>query len=417
MRKSIYTYAIALALPIVALMTTSCEPKALGPEDVLFTEQQIQEVTADGKIYTLDEFLEKFSTPAGNHLSDTTLYRTRANDKNFPDIWLFSLDTIPTEGEGIYIRGRVSTDDYAGNFYKALVIQQVVGLEQQNLRISVDLGSSGGLFQIGQEILIRCNGLAIGRYANQPQLCIPTYNNNINASSASEKVGWAPGRIPGSVFRKATKLIGTPQPKKLFYMEFTSIQDLYDFVGGQSPEVSLEGMTKVRKMDGLLVRLKGVHFNGKYNKYGDMLNCVVGDPEIMPDSVNVFAPTTANVGYPQSRFVEDQAGKVILCSSSEYAKFAHYYLPGAGKDGIENCKYFEGDVTGILGWYADDAKRLPGSSYTGSSEADKKKSYQYNWSITPRGIPGFGIEDIIMADQREAQPVPWVPKEYDPNDK
>ena len=150
MRKSIYTYAIALALPIVALVTTSCEPKALGPEDVLFTEQQIQEVTADGKIYTLDEFLEKFSTPAGNHLSDTTLYRTRANDKNYPDIWLFSLDTIPTEGEGVYIRGRVSTDDYAGNFYKALVIQQVVCLEQQNLRISVDLGSSGGLFQIAK---------------------------------------------------------------------------------------------------------------------------------------------------------------------------------------------------------------------------------------------------------------------------
>ena len=41
MRKSIYTYAMLLAMPIIALMMTSCEPRPLTAEDVLvFDEAQ-----------------------------------------------------------------------------------------------------------------------------------------------------------------------------------------------------------------------------------------------------------------------------------------------------------------------------------------------------------------------------------------
>ncbi len=37
MRKSIYTYAMLLVMPLIALMT-SCEPRALTEEDVIYQE-------------------------------------------------------------------------------------------------------------------------------------------------------------------------------------------------------------------------------------------------------------------------------------------------------------------------------------------------------------------------------------------
>ena len=183
-------YLSYIVLSTLALAFVACEPRALNGDDVFLKEESLDEVlkaeNPEGyQFYELNEFLDVFMTEKGNFASDTCPYRERSYD--------------------------------AGNFYKAMVIQQVVNGKQQSLRISVDLGSVGGLYLMGQEIIIRCNGLAVGRYANQPQLCVPSYNNNIYAMNASQKVGWCPGRIQGSVFRKATRMIGTPDPTKLQY--------------------------------------------------------------------------------------------------------------------------------------------------------------------------------------------------------
>ena len=431
MRKSIYTYAMALVLPILALMT-SCEPRGLKEDDVFTTTDpdelaliiktecaKLNHGDSSYTIYTLDGFLDQFLTKQGNYWSDTSQYRTRSHNENFPDIWLFTVDTIPSKGAGIYIRGRVSTDDYAGNFYKSMVIQQIVNGEQQNLRISVDMSSVAGMYQLGQEILIRCNGLAVGCYANQPQLCVPSYNNNINAKNADQKVGWAPGRIPGADFRNATKMLGAPNPNALQYKEVT-IEQLYGIIDS-IPDRDSASFMKVRKQDGMLLRLKNVYFSGQYSKYGALTPCVAGNPDPgdgeAHDDINVFAPSTGNVGYPQSRVLIDVANgsnnpDTILCSSSEYAKYAHYYLPGADKNGVANCSNYTGTVSGILGWYADDASRLP----VDNSDKENWKSYKRNWSVTPRGIPGYGVNDIKL--QYEDQPehyADWVPVEFDPN--
>ncbi|MBQ2607611.1 MAG: hypothetical protein II588_00170 [Paludibacteraceae bacterium] len=389
---------------------SSCEPKALTEDDVFVQEADLDALlyaeSPEGyKIFTLEEFLDTFMTEAGNFASDTCPYRERSYDSKH-GLYLYSVDTIPTYGRGIYIRGRVTTDDYAGNFYKSMVIQQVVNGKQQNLRISVDLGSSHGLYQMGQEIVIRCNGLAVGRYANQPQLCVPSYNNNIYAMNASQKVGWCPGRIQGSVFRRNTKMIGAPDRSAIKYDTLT-LATLYTEIK-KKPSSNATDMATVRKMDGRLVVLKDVHFNGKY-KDGDgtkakIVDCVVGHPDTV-SGANVFAPSTQNIGYPQSRILEDQGGNTIMCSSSEYAKFAYYYLPGADKTGVTGCANFEGTITGVLGWYLDKAERLASDDLDG-----------YEWSVTPRGIPGFGIADINMYYQGDKDS-PWVPKEYDPNDK
>ena len=401
MRKSIYIYAIALALPVIA-MFNACEPRALTEEDVFTQEQQLEQILAEENpegyhIYTLNELKQPpFMTEDGNFASDTCPYRTRSTNGN--GLYLYSVDTLPTNGPGIYIRGRVTTDDYAGNFYKAMVIQQVVDGQQQNLRISVDMGSSGGMYQIGQEILIRCNGLAVGRYANQPQLCVPSYNNNIYAMNASQKVGWCPGRIPSAVFRRATRMIGTPDQSKLKYDTLT-LAKLFTEIP-LKPAISAAGMDQVRKADGRLVVLKNVYFTGQTDDNGTITDCIYA----LPDSsslANVFAPSTKNIGYPQSRILNDPASNYICCSSSEYSKFAYYYLPGAGESGIADCKNWEGTVTGILGWYQDKASNLTAGGLDG-----------YEWSVTPRGIPGIGIADIHMVNQFTDEE--WVPREFDP---
>ena len=349
----------------IAALCAACTPPAVEESKLFLTEESAQELIADGTILTLQEFKDAFMTEKGNYLSDTSLYRTRAtkDGKNY----LFSIDTIGEREKPIYIRGRITTDDYAGNFYKAMCIQQIVDGEQQALRLSVDLGSVGGLYQIGQEILIRVDGLAIGRYANQPQLCLPSYNNNTCAQYPDQKIGWAPGRIPMAIFNQRTQCIGKPDVSKLVYdeyliTEFTKVLNLQE----------------TRNWDAKLVRIKDVHYTGEYfDSKGKTYNCAPTDPEIDVNA-NVFAPTTENMGHPQTRVIADADGNKTGVSTSEYAKFAHFYIPGADKNGVAKCANYQGDIVGILGFYRDNASYDPTFK---------------DWAITLRSL-----DDLMLYD-------------------
>ena len=356
-----------IAITLVALCI-ACTPNPVDESKLFLTDTQADELIAQGTLLTLQQFKDSFMSEKGNYLSDTTLYRTRAtkDGKNY----LFSIDTIPVSETPVYIRGRVTTDDYAGNFYKAMCIQQVFvngnDTTQQALRLSVDAGSIGGLYQIGQEILIRVDGLAIGRYANQPQLCLPSYNNNIYANNAEQKIGWAPGRIPMAIFNARTKCIGKPDISKLVYdelkiTEFTSVLNLQE----------------TRKWDAKLVRIKDVHYTGQYFTTSGTGKCTTGDPEV-DQNANVFAPTTNNIGFPQTRVIEDANGNKTGISASEYAKFAYFYIPGADQNGTANCTKYVGDVVGILGFYSDNAKYDP--------------AYD-DWSISIRSLDDLQLFD------------------------
>ena len=356
MKKILYFAILALCI--------ACTPNPVDETKLFLTDAQADELIAQGTLLTLQEFKDTYMTEKGNFLSDTTLYRTRAtkDGKNY----LFSIDTIPTSATPVYIRGRVTTDDYAGNFYKAMCIQQIVDGKQQALRLSVDAGSIGGLYQIGQEILIRVDGLAIGRYANQPQLCLPSYNNNIYANNAEQKIGWAPGRIPMAIFNARTKCIGKPDVSKLVYDEY-SIKEF----------TSVLNIRATRTWDAKLVRIKNVHFTGQYFTTSGTGKCTTGDPE-NDENANVFAPTTNNIGYPQGRVIEDAYGNKTAVSSSEYAKFAYFYIPGADQNGVANCTNYVGDVVGILGFYSDNAKYDP--------------AYD-DWSISIRSLDDLQLYD------------------------
>jgi hypothetical protein len=365
MKRSIINITrLSLFLVVGSLFFVACTPPAAEESELFLTEDQAQELIADGTLLTLQEFKDTYMTEKGNFLSDTSLYRTRATKDGIN--YLFSIDTISKSEKPIYIRGRITTDDQGGNFYKSLCIQQIVDGKQQALRISVDLGSANGLYQIGQEILIRVDGLAIGRYANQPQLCMPSYNNNIYANNYEQKIGWAPGRIPAAIFKVRTHCIGLPDVDKLVYDEL----NIKDFT-------SILNLQEARNWDGKLVRLKNVHYTGYYFTTSGTAKCTTGNPED-DTNANVFAPTTTNIGYPQTRIIEDASGNKTGISSSEYAKFAHFYIPGADQNGIDNCKNYVGDVEGILGFYNDNAKYDP--------------AYD-DWSITIRNLDDLKLYD------------------------
>ena len=368
MKKILYIALVALCV--------ACTPNPVDESQLFLTDAQADELIAQGTLLTLQEFKDTYMTEKGNFLSDTTLYRTRAT-KNGKD-YLFSIDTIPASATPVYIRGRVTTDDYAGNFYKAMCIQQIVDGEQQALRLSIDAGSVGGLYQLGQEILIRVDGLAIGRYANQPQLCLPSYNNNIYANNAEQKIGWAPGRIPMAIFNARTQCIGKPDVSKLVYDEL-SIKDF----------TSVLNLQETRKWDAKLVRIKNVHYTGQYFTTSGTAKCTTGDPEI-DQNANVFAPTTNNIGFPQTRVIEDVNGNKTGISASEYAKFAYFYIPGADKNGTTNCANYVGDVVGILGFYSDNAKYDPASD---------------DWSISIRSLDDLQLYQDLnsnkMLDENE----------------
>ena len=384
MKFIIHNSKFIIATAIVALCA-ACTPNA--PTKLYISETEAETLIKEGKCLTIEEFKATYMTKEGNYCMPD-LYRKRSKAGNY---YLFSIDTIPVSDTPIYIRGRVTTDDYAGNFYKAMCIQQIVDGEQQALRLSIDAGSVGGLYQIGQEILIRVDGLAIGRYANQPQLCLPSYNNNIYANNAEQKIGWAPGRIPIAIFRARTTCINKPDVSKLVYDEY----EIKEFT-------KVLNIQETRKWDAKLVRIKNVHYTGEYyESNGTVSKCSTGNPED-DGNANVFAPTTNNIGYPQGRIIADSKGNKTVISSSEYAKFAYFYLPGADKNGIANCPKYVGDVVGILGYYSDNARYDPASD---------------DWAISIRSLDDLQLyhdangNNLTDDDERTAENL-WPRIEY-----
>ena len=354
MKKSVFNIS-ALLFSLGCILLAACTPNE--PTKLYISDAEAEALIKEGTCLTIEQFKDTFMTKEGNYCMPE-LYRERSKAG---DDYLFTIDTIPVSDTPIYIRGRVTTDDYAGNFYKTLCIQQMVNGKQQAIRLSVDAGSIGGLYQLGQEILIRVDGLAIGRYANQPQLCLPSYNNNIYANKAEQKVGWAAGRIPFAIFKARTQCIGTPDQSKLYYdtLQITDYNHITDLV-------------EAREWDAKLVCIENVHFTGQYDNNGTPTDCTTGDPET-DGNANVFAPTTENMNYPQSRVIMDAQDNWTLVSTSEYAKYAHFYLP---------ANNYWGNVVGILGFYYDN-----GLNY------NRYPPEASDWSISIRSVDDLQLKD------------------------
>ena len=112
MKQLKYIGAVLLALT----MFTACEKEFDAiPEEIATVPEGSAEAWA--QTVTIKELIENFDTKEG----------------------LFTIDTIDAE-EDIVVRGRIITDDRAGNVYKYFVIQSLED-DHTCLKVSVDAGS------------------------------------------------------------------------------------------------------------------------------------------------------------------------------------------------------------------------------------------------------------------------------------
>ena len=139
MKKSVFNIS-ALLFSLGCMLLAACTPNE--PTKLYISDAEAEALIKEGTCLTIEQFKATYMTEEGNYCMPD-LYRERSKAG---DHYLFSIDTIPVSDTPIYIRGRVTTDDYAGNFYKTLCIQYINEAgKQEALRLSVDAGSIGGL--------------------------------------------------------------------------------------------------------------------------------------------------------------------------------------------------------------------------------------------------------------------------------
>ena len=224
---------------------------------------------------------------------------------------LFSVDTIPSNTD-IVINGIVTSMDDEGNIYKNLVIQDTVS--KRALKISVDAGNLSAIFPVGRAISIKCNGLAIGKYAQMLQLGTPFYN------TTSGKTGFEIGRIPYAIFMSRVQISDAPAISMSAIVDTVTIAQILS----SGPE-----------MHAKIVCIKNAYFTGKGADYGA--------PVTIAAAEQIFAPSTNGIGFPQAREIKDATGSIFI-ATSEYSKFANLKLPAAT---------ISGNITAIVGWYND----------------------------------------------------------------
>lgn len=227
------------------------------------------------------------------------------------------IDTTITD---IVINGIVTSTDVEGNVYKYITIQEEMP-GGQAIKLSVDVSGLSAMYPLGQRVSVVCNNLYIGKYAQSVQLGV-LYNN-------TERDRIEPGRMPRMIASETIKPYGMPDPSAIRpdTMTIAQIRASRD------------------KMVNKIVVIQNAFFTGKGSNSRKQ-------PNSLPDSELIFAPSTNGVGYPQSREIQDGTGSIFV-STSEYAKFATKPLPTSNH---------RGNITALVGWYNDKDEVLFSSS-------------------------------------------------------
>lgn len=376
--KSINKFVV-ISLTMLTLVLSACHQY-----EPVSQEAYVKEADAWKATYTIDSLVDTYLSVNGD------IFPVRENDLSkdgLSNTGIFSLDTLPAlnadESNAIIIRGRVVSEDVAGNLYKTLVIQDELHPEQ-GLKLSIDAGSLSGIYQMGQLIAIRCNGLVLGKYAAQVQLGVAYFNTDKEPDwqpgATGSKVGWEPGRIPLPIFQKAVQLIETPDKSKVVIADL----EVSTITGWVAPYFapSEAGYKSIAKLASRFVRLKNVYFTQRSGGPGTTEDdytytvkpiCELAAPTDSSESglaqwrqkSSIFAPESyKSQGYPQSRDIATvgEPTKWMAISTSEYAKFAEATIPSpiyaAPNSGSAVVGQFQGDIVGIIGVYSDKGKNV-----------------------------------------------------------
>lgn len=361
MKYTKYILGVA-AVTMLAACHKYDEPKDITYDGKHYAEegsdQEWKATMTIGELVTNEKYFSEFG--------DVSKYPPRERSyegasKSGKNLGLFSVQDIT---DNIIIVGRIASTDVPGNIYKSIYIQDCENPDY-GMKISVDAGSLGGQYPIGQKIAIKLQGLAIGKYARMPQIGVPYYNNAKDGMDNAGKIGWEVGRIPPQVFKEHVQLIGIPDKSKIVVKTMTIAQI----------KATADDYKEIAKLTSRLVRINGIHFVPYTWSTQGALTTLSGSFDCANDGdANVFAPTTNGIGYPQSRCFSTDADSItapnsLALGTSEYAKFACSPLPG---------DEYWGSITGFISYYWDNGRY--------SAVNDKV------WSIVINGLESLSLK-------------------------
>lgn len=201
-----------------------------------------------------------------------------------------NLDSIGVKpnGDNYIIKGIIVGNDVSGNIYKNLIIQD----NSAALTLSINATSMFNNFRIGQEVVMNCTGMYMGKYRNLQQLGFP------DISTGTPQITF----MPLEFFNQHIQLNGLPDTK-------------FDTMRVDLGLLPLSG-SELKLYQSRLVLLSDVGFS---------------DGGVLP-----FADPNAT----SSRILTDEVGNQIIVRNSNYSDFATEILPEG-----------TGSVVGILSYY------------------------------------------------------------------
>lgn len=222
---------------------------------------------------------------------------TETNVVSIADLKARYASTIASNGyvkieEDMQIKGVVTGNDYAGNIYQQIPVQDETGA----LVVGVSASALYGFLPEGQEILIDLKDLYIGGYGEQCQI------GSVYTSPNTGKTGI--GRMDRYTWQKHFRLIGEADAAKA------------DALAEDFDPSKMTDASYMEANAGKLMTIRRVSF----------LNA---------DGKSVFAPDDGSVALTSNcanRALKEYSSKNIVVRTSTYADFAQEVIPEGTKD-------------------------------------------------------------------------------------
>ena len=222
---------------------------------------------------------------------------TETNVVSIADLKARYASTIASNGyvkieEDMQIKGVVTGNDYAGNIYQQIPVQDETGA----LVVGVSASALHGFLPEGQEILIDLKDLYIGGYGEQCQI------GSVYTSPNTGKTGI--GRMDRYTWQKHFRLIGEADVAKA------------DALAEDFDPSKMTDASYMEANAGKLMTIRKVSF----------LNA---------DGKSVFAPADGSVALTSNcanRALKEYSSKNIVVRTSTYADFAQEIIPEGTKD-------------------------------------------------------------------------------------
>lgn len=232
---------------------------------------------------------------------------TETNVVSIADLKARYASTIASNGyvkieEDMQIKGVVTGNDYAGNIYQQIPVQDETGA----LVVGVSASALHGFLPEGQEILIDLKGLYIGGYGEQCQI------GSVYTSPNTGKTGI--GRMDRYTWQKHFRLIGEADVAKA------------DALAEDFDPSKMTDASYMEANAGKLMTIRRVSFQNA-------------------DGKTVFAPDDGSVALTSNcanRALKGYSSSDIVVRTSTYADFANEVIP----EGVK-------DITGIFTRYYD----------------------------------------------------------------